>query len=100
MVDVETWKDLHELYPKNPKILENIVAQLEDKIARQQTRIKAMQRKIDRYKKYARIKNRKENERIEKECKRITDFFDSGVFNSGMQVKARFIKTWRAGETK
>ena len=66
----------------------------------QSRRIKAMQRKIDRYKKYARIKNRKENERIEKECKRITDFFDSGVFNSGMQVKARFIKTWRAGETK
>lgn len=61
----------------------------------QSRRIKAMQRKIDRYKKYARIKNRKENERIEKECKKITDFFDSGV-----QVKARFIKTWRAGETK
>lgn len=57
-----------------------------------------MQRKIDRYKKYARIKNRKENERIEKECKKITDFFDSGVFVSGVQVKALFIKRQRVGE--
>lgn len=95
MIDVETWKDLHELYPKNPKILENIVAQLEDKIARQQTRINAMQRKLDRYKKYARIKDQKESKRIEKECKKITDFFNSGVFVTG-----RFVKTWKTGETK
>lgn len=94
MIDAETWKDLHELYPKNPKILENIVAQLENQIARQQTRINAMQRKIDRCKNYARIKNQKENAAIKPH--RIFDrpakFLPTMTI---LNVRATFLKTWR-----
>ena len=36
-------------------------------------RVDAMQRKLDRYKKYARIKHQKENKRIQQECKKIIE---------------------------
>lgn len=79
MIDVDVWKDLHELYPKNPKIIEHIVNQLEYRVSRQQTRIESMQRKLDRYKKYARIKYRKEQKQAEERQDTAQCLFDQSV---------------------
>jgi len=58
-------------------------------------RIDAMQRKLDRYKKYARIKHRKENKQAEERQKTSQCLFAKTV-----PLTMRFLKPWKVGETK
>ena len=71
-------------------------AALEGLIVIQSRRIKAMQRKIDRYKKYARIKHRKEQK--PPRVINISPDIKLPKTLTILNLPARFVKMWRVGE--
>ncbi len=92
MIDFETWKKIWKSVTTDGNTVTIDATEfvsIADELARKQKRIDAMQRKIDRYKRYTLIKKNKEKA-FEKEYKSMFD-----RVNTAVPFTASFSKTWR-----